>query len=99
MAEESDVQFTGESEMKGRNGYTKLGSANKLSVRSGECYISFYSPRPRDGVGTALLCLNREDFGRFQRWMAGLDFDDMRSVREKEIGSIAFAAEQDASRA
>lgn len=100
MPEERDVQFTGESEMKGRNGYTKLGSANKLSVSGGDqCYISFYSPRPRGGVGTALLCVNREDFQRFKTWVAGLEFDDTRSPREKEIGSIAFAAEQAASRA
>lgn len=80
--------------MKGRNGYTKLGSASAVFLPGNEeRHINFMSPRG-PWPGAAGVQLNREDFNRFQSWVAGLTFDDMRSDREKEIGSIAFAEEQ-----
>jgi hypothetical protein len=88
------ITFTGQSDMKGRNGYTKLGSADTFNSGGSSRYVCLYSPRSRSGVGTALLELNRADFEAFKAWVAGMPFDDERSEREIEIGSIAFAAEQ-----
>jgi hypothetical protein len=81
------ITFTGQSDMKGRNGYTKLGSADTFNSGGSSRYVCLYSPRSRSGGGTALL-------EAFKAWVAGMPFDDERSEREIEIGSIAFAAEQ-----
>lgn len=93
-----EIMFTGDSQLKGRNGYTSLGKADSFVSSGGTFepmrYIEFHSKRSRGSAGTALLYLNREDFQRFKEWIAGLEFDDTRSEREKEIGSIAFAEEQ-----
>lgn len=93
------VIFTGKSQLKGRNGYTSLGSADSHACpdvptfQGATRYIEFHSKRSRGSVGTALLELNREDFQRFKEWVAQLEFDDTRSDREKEIGSVATIAE------
>jgi hypothetical protein len=89
-----NITFTGQSSMKGVNGYTELGSAETFSSGGSSRYVCFYSPRARSGVGTALLELNRADFEAFKAWVAGMQFDDERTEREIEIGSIAFTAEQ-----
>lgn len=92
--------FTGDSVLKGRNGYTSLGYVDSHACpdlptfQGATRYIEFHSKRSRGSVGTALLELNREDFQRFKEWIAQLQFEDIWSAREKEIGSVAFAGEQ-----
>ncbi len=78
------IIFSGKSDMKGRNGYTKLGSADSFCSSNETLgrtrWISFYSPRPRGGVGTALLELNREDFNQLKAWISSMEFDDTHKL-------------------